>query len=165
MARAVQTAIDSLNFFVESRNAGNIINAVTTATGGVTSPDQINTAQHGALFFVAFASVTVTACTLALNINAKDPAAGTYYPWARVSIDAVSVLTTQNFMALMYIGAASTPAAINGSNMGVSFTENMQIIPLPVPPVFQVVSSLTISNTTATMSGTVSYTVDYSKVM
>jgi hypothetical protein len=164
MARAVQTAIDSLNFFVESRNAGNILNVTTTATGGATSADLINTAQRGAMFFITFASVTVTGATLALNINAKDVATSTYFPYCRVSIDGISVGASTQYTALFYVGATSTPGAV-GSNIGSAMAGNVTNIGLPLPGTFQIVSSLTISNTTATMSGTVTYSVDYGKVM
>jgi hypothetical protein len=164
MARAVQTAIDSLNFFVESRNAGNIINVLATATGGATSVDLINTDQRGAMFFVTFASVTVTGATLALNFNAKDVQSGTYFPYARVSVDGVSVTASTQYMALFYVGATSTPGS-NGTNIGGAAAGNATYVGLPMPGTFQVVSSLTISNTTATMTGTISYSVDYSKVM
>lgn len=166
MARDVSTIIDSLNFFVESRNVGNILSATTTATGGITSPDFVNTNQQGALFFITMASVTVTGATLALNINAKDVSASTYFPYARVSLDGLTASSSLQYMLMLYIGAASTPVILGGgAALGVSFAENMTILPLPVPPVFQIVSSLTISNTTATMSGTASYRVDYEKVM
>jgi len=165
MSRAVQTAIDSLNFFVESRNAGNILNVVTTATGGATSADLINTDQRGGMFFITFASVTVTGATLALNINAKDVQSGTYYPYCRVSVDGVTAgVTAAQYIALFYVGAVSTPGS-NGINIGAAMAGNVANIGLPLPGTFQVVSSLTISNTTATMSGTASYTVDYAKVM
>lgn len=165
MARAVQTAVDSLNFFVESRNVGNILLATTTATSGITSADQINTDQQGALFFITMASVTVTGATLALNINAKNISTSTYFPWARVSLDGLTASSSLQYMAMLYVGAASTPVAFGTGAPSVGFTENMTVIALPVPPVFQVVSSLTISNSTATMSGTASYRVDYEKVM
>ena len=156
MARAVQTAIDSLNFFVESRNAGNILTVAATATGGATSADIVNTAQRGGMFFITLASVTVTACTLALNINAKDTQSGTYFPYLRVSCDGVSAGGPLQNMALVYVGAVTQTSVVNA---------NVQSVGMPLPGTFQVVSSLTISNTTATMSGTVSYSVDYSKVM
>lgn len=164
MARSVNTIIDSLNFFVESRNVGNIFNVLTTATGGATSSDISNTAQVGGMFFITFASVTVTGATLALNINAKDISASTYFPYCRVSIDGVSVAASTQYSALFYVGATSTPGA-TGTNIGAAMAGNIANIGLPLPGVFQVVSSLTISNTTATMTGTTSYRVDYAKVM
>ena len=39
MARDVSTIIDSLNFFVESRDFGNVFDIATTATGGAISAD------------------------------------------------------------------------------------------------------------------------------
>jgi hypothetical protein len=156
VARSINSVIDSLNFFVESRNAGNIFNVVTTATGGATSADLQNTAQRGGLFFITFASVTVTACTLALNINAKDVQSGTYFPYIRVSCDGVSVGGPLQNMALVYVGAVTQTSVVPGT---------VQTVSMPLPGTFQVVSSLTISNTTATMSGTVSYSVDYGKIL
>jgi len=165
MARSVQTAIDSLNFYVESRNAGNVLSVLATATGGATSADLINTDQRGGMFFITFASVTVTGATLALNVNAKDVQSGTYYPYCRVSVDGVtSGVTAAQYIALFYVGAVSTPGS-SGINVGAAMAGNTTNIGLPLPGTFQIVSSLTISNTTATNSGTVSYTVDYGKVM
>ena len=165
MARAVNTAVDSLNFFVESRNVGNIFNVITTATGGATSADIINTNQVGGMFFITFASVTVTGATLALNINAKDISTSTYFPYCRVSVDGVTLgVTAAQYIALFYVGAVSTPGT-TGINIGAALAGNVANIGLPLPGTFQVVSSLTISNTTATMSGTTSYRVDYAKIM
>jgi hypothetical protein len=156
MSRAVQTAIDSLNFFVESRNAGNIISASATVSAAGTSPDQFNTAQRGAMFFVTIASVSVTSATVQLSINAKDPQSGVYFPYLKMSVDGLNATTTQGVIVL-YVGAASAA----GLNTAIS----NQLITMPLPNVFQVVTSMTISSTTATNSGTASLSVDYSKVM
>ena len=150
MSRAVQTAIDSLNFFVESRNAGQVISVVTTGTGSFTSTDQTNTAQNGAMFFITLASVTVTSATVQFSINAKDVQTGIYFPYIKASVDGLSGATPQG-MVIVYPGASGT--FVNAGNT---------VVPMPLPNVFQVVTSLTITNTSST--GTVSYTVDYSKV-
>lgn len=163
MGRAVQTAIDSLNFFVESRSVGNLLNAVSTATLGLVSSDQINTAQKGAMFFITIASVTVNTVTLGIAINAKDLATNIYYPYARVSLDGLTASSSLEYTAMLYVGAAST-AVGNGAAMAFNPAGNIQILPMPVPPVFQITSTLTIT-TTASMSGSVSYAVDYEKVM
>jgi hypothetical protein len=154
MARAVQSVIDSLNFFVESRNAGNIILASATVSASGTSPDLFNTAQRGAMFFVAIASVSVSSATVQIAINAKDPQSGAYFPYLKTSVDGLSAAGAQGLI-LMYIGASA----------GAPFNANNQLISLPLPNVFQVVTSMTISNTTATNTGTASLSVDYSKVM
>jgi len=156
MARSVNTVIDSLNFFVESRNVGNIFNVVTTATSGATSADIINTNQVGGMFFITFASVTVTGATLALTIQAKDVSASTYFPYVRISVDGVTAGGPLQNIALLYVGAVPQTTVVPST---------VQTIGMPLPGVFNVVSSLTISNTTATMSGTASYRVDYAKVM
>jgi hypothetical protein len=154
MARAVQTAVDSLNFFVESRSAGSIIIASATVSGAATSADQQNSQQVGAMFFVNLTSVSVTSATIQMSINAKDPVAGTYFPYVKASIDGLSAGNT-NGMVIMYLGAASA-TFLNADNA---------LITMPVPYIFQVVTSMTISSTTATNSGTTSFTVDYTKVM
>jgi hypothetical protein len=154
MSRAVQTAIDSLNFFVESRNAGNII--VGQSTAGALSPtslDQINTDQKGAMFFATFSSVSVNTATLALNINAKDAQSGTYFPYIRASMDGTSSIPGQ-WMAVVYAGAVATTVV----------NTNVLTIGMPIPGTFQVVASLTIT-TTASQTGSLTYSVDYSKVM
>jgi hypothetical protein len=154
MARAVQTAIDSLNFFVESRNAGNIITATATISAAGISPDQTNLAQHGAMFFVALASVSVSSATIQLSINAKDVVSGTYFPYLKASVDGLSAAGSQG-MLVVYPGIVGG-GFLNANNATAS---------VPLPNVFQVVTSMTISSTTATNSGTATLTVDYSKIM
>jgi hypothetical protein len=156
MARAVQTAIDSLNFFVESRNVGNIINAVTTAGAtGVNSADQVNTDQKGAMIFVTFSSVTVNTATLALTINAKDVSAGTYFPYIRVSVDGITNTGPGQWLGIVYMGADSASPFLKA---------NTAVIGLPIPGTFQVVSSLTIT-TSASQTGSLTYKVDYANLM
>lgn len=152
MSRAVQTAIDSLNFFVESRNAGQVISVVTTGTGSFTSADQFNTAQKGAMFFVTIASVTVSSVNVQFSMNAKDVVTGNYVPYLTASVALTNSTTTG--VILMYVGAAS----LTFVNPAVQAVINM-----PLPNVFQLVTSLSIGNTSG--SGTLSYSVDYSKVM
>jgi hypothetical protein len=152
MSRAVQTAIDSLNFFVESRNAGNIISVVATATGSFTSNDQTNLAQNGGMFFVTIASVTVNTVTVQMSINAKDVQSGAYFPYIKASLDGLAPGTTQGILTVYPGAGAGTFVPANGAAIG-----------MPLPNVFQVVASLTIT-TTASMSGTVGYSVDYGKV-
>jgi hypothetical protein len=152
MGRAVQTAIDSLNFFVESRNVGNIANVVTTATGTFISADQVNTAQKGAMFFVAFASVTVNTVSVNFSILAKDVSASVYFPYITQAIGVTP--TTVNSTIMLYVGAVS----------GTFSDPSVSLITLPLPNVYQVVVSLSVA-TTASMSGTVSYKIDSSKLM
>ena len=167
MARAVNTIIDSVNFFVESRNVGNIINAVTTATGGADSGDLINTAQRGALFFITTASVTVNGADLTINILAKNVSASTYFPWAKMTISGLTATATNQFMALLYAGALGTTVSVGNATavMTASLTEAMEIINMPVPAVFKVVTSLSLGAVTATNGQTMSYRVDYEKIM
>jgi hypothetical protein len=164
MARAVNTIIDSLNFFVESRSYGNIFNVTTTATGGLASPDIANTQQVGAMFFITVASITVNSATLAFNILAKDVTSSTYFPYARVSLDSLTASSSLQYMALFYVGAVSTPGS-SGTGIAGSVNGNVANFGLPVPGVFQVVSSLTIGAVTATNGQTISYRLDYGKVM
>ena len=154
MARNVVTAVDSADFFVQAKDSlTNILNVVTTATSSVVSADITNTLHKGAIFYVAIASVTVTAATLALNINGKNAVDGLYYPVCRVSVDGVSVGSQGKFTAQIYPGV-TTPGPANAN-----------AVSAVLPAVFQVQASLTISNTTATMSGTVSYSVGISKIL
>jgi hypothetical protein len=164
MARDVSTIIDSLNFFVESRDFGNVFDIATTATGGSTSADIQNTAQVGGMFFITLASITVNSATLALNINAKDVGEGTYFPYARVSLDGLTASSSLQYVALFYVGAVSTPGA-SGVGIAGSINGNVVNFGLPLPGTFNVVSSLTIGAVTATNSQTMSYEVDYAKVM
>ena len=164
MARAINTIIDSLNFFVESRNVGNIINVVTTATGGFNSGDLINTDQQGAMFFITLASVSVNSATLGISILAKDISASTYFPYARVSLDGLTASSSLQYTALFYVGATSTPGA-SGVGIAGSINGNVVNFGLPLPGTFEVVSSLTLGAVTATNSQSLSYKVDYAKVM
>jgi hypothetical protein len=153
MARAVQTAIDSLNFFVESRNAGTVISAVTTATGGAISADQFNTAQKGAMFFITGTSVTADTTNMTFSINAKDPVTGKYFSYLTAPV--VITSTTNQAMILLYVGAVATTTFVNS---------NVQaVIDMPLPNVFQITTTLSVTNVSG--SGTISYSVDYSKVM
>lgn len=154
MARAVNTIIDSLNFFVESRNVGNIILASATVSASALSSDQNNTLQQGAMFFVAIASVSVSSATVQLSILAKDVSTSTYFPYAKASVDGLSAGGAQG-MVIFYVGAAA----------GTFLNANDTLVNLPLPGVFQVQTSMTISGTTATNSGTASLRVDYAKVM
>jgi hypothetical protein len=163
MARAVQTAIDSLNFFVESRNVGNIFTVISTATLGGVSPDQINTQQKGAMFFITLASISVNTATLGIAINAKDVSANAYFPYARVSLDGLAVGASLQYIAMLYVGSSST-AVGSGTGIAVAPAGNTQILPMPVPAVFQITSTLTIT-TTASQSGSISYSLDYEKIM
>lgn len=168
MARDVTTIIDSLNFFVESRNIGNVFNAVATATGGLASPDIVNTQQRGLMLFITVASITVSAATLAVNINAKDVSAGTYFPYVRVSLDGLTASSSLQYIEMLYVGAASTAVVGGGGGqaaMNASVPGNAVIWDLPVPGTYQITSSLTITNTSATNSGTVGYRIDAAAVM
>ena len=156
MARSVNTAIDSLNFFVESRNTGNIILSSATVSAAGNSGDLINTNQQGAQFFITIASVSVTSATIQLAINAKDVSTSTYFPYIKVSVDGMSAAAGQG-MVTLYVGAVSA--------FGLSTAVPNLLIGLPLPNVFQVVTSMTIASTTATNSGTASLRIDYSKIM
>jgi hypothetical protein len=165
MARCVNTIIDSLNFFVESRNVGNIINVVTTATGGADSGDLVNTNQQGALFFITVASVTVQGADLTVNILAKNISASTYFPWAKMILNQLSAAASTQYMAMLYIGGSGTVVSVgNATVMTTSLAENMEIFPLPVPAVFKVVTSLSLGAVTATSGQTMSYRIDYEKI-
>jgi hypothetical protein len=80
-------------------------------------------------------------------------------------ISATASASTQ-YMAMMYIGASGTIVSVGLSgNMVTSLGGNMEIFNLPVPPVFKVVTSLSLGVVTATNGQTMSYRVDYEKVM
>ncbi len=153
MARSVNTIIDSLNFFVESRNVGNIITVPTTATGSSNSGDLVNTDQLGGMFFVTFASVTVNTASVTFSILAKDVSASVYFPYVSQTLNVSSA--TLKSTILLYVGAVATTTYVDPS---------VTLINMPVPNVFQATVTVSIA-TTASMSGTVAYKVDYSKVM
>lgn len=166
MARSVNTVIDSVNFFVESRNVGNIFNAVTTATGGLNSGDIQNTNQVGGMFFITLASISVNSATLNLSILAKDVSAGTYFPYVQVALSALAATSSLQYTALFYVGATSTPGSSGAQSAVFSGAVNGNVvnIGMPLPGTFEVVSSLTLT-TTASQTGSLSYRVDYAKVM
>ena len=157
MARAVQTAIDSLNFFVESRNHGNIISVTATISAPANSGDLTNTIQRGGLLFFTLSSVSVSSATIQVAINAKDETSGVYFPYIKASIDGLTPTTAQGIM-LIYVGAVSAGLDFNPAIPN-------SLITLPLPHIFQVVTSMTISSTTATNSGTASLSIDYEKIM
>lgn len=167
MARAVNTVIDSLNFFVESRNVGNIINVVTTATSGSDSGDLINTAQKGALFFITTASVSVNNADLSISVLAKNVSTSTYFPWTKMIIGGLTASASQQYMAMLYVGGSlGTVVSVGNSTLlSTSLAGSMEIFQMPVPAVFKVVASLSLGAVTATNSQTMSYRIDYEKIM
>lgn len=169
MARGIQTAVDSADFFVQhtagqdTRDAALLANFVATAAGGVVGADQINTVHKGLMLMLAVASISVNTATLAVEVDAKR-GDGTYFPIARVSLDGI---TNGNANAqgvwTIYPGASNAPAnpAVNAANpvSGVNILSG-----LPLPGKMRVTATLTIT-TTASMSGIISYSVGQSKIL
>lgn len=89
--------IDSINLFVESQDfsiqgSNALLTVTASATGTYTSTAASNTFNLGATYFVNVATVGAT-CTIALNLQGRDPVSGNYQTIARVSLDAVQATT------------------------------------------------------------------------
>ena len=98
MARSIQTAVDSADFFVQAQDALTAIIATQSATAGASSPqsaDISNRLHRGVAFYITVASVTVNTATLAVNLLGKNAVDGLYYQVGRVSLD--GIVTTGNF--------------------------------------------------------------------
>ncbi len=134
----VMQLIDSLNFYIETRDLPSAVFSVTaTSTSTQTGSDQTNTSP-GALFHVSFVTVAATA-TVRVMIQAKDPVSGLYAVMASVSIDELSVTTTGNLNRLLYVyPGAGTPGG-TATAVGV-----------PLSRIFRVQASITVINATAT---------------
>jgi len=171
MARSVQTATDVADFFVGSLDLPLTTLAVTvavalniSATAGSTnnSLDQTNTLHKGAWFFLNVASISVNTATLAVQLNGKNPQGGGYITLARLSLDGI---TNGNANSPMPIGVypgftAPTQPAASGTNP----ISGVQGFSIPLPKIFQVQASLTIT-TTASQTGIVSYSISQSRIL
>lgn len=118
MAAGVNTLIDSLNFFVQSRDI-TVLTVTATATSTQTGSDQVNTLHKGAIFNVAFTTISAT-CTVRIAIQGRDDVAGVYYTIASLSLDGI---TTGNLTSLsstnpiyVYPGIATTQYSGQGVN-------------------------------------------------
>lgn len=159
MARGINTAVDSVDFFVQhtagqdTRDAASVLSILATATGTGTAADQINTIHKGAWLLLNIASISVNTATLAVNVNAKI--AGNYCNIARLSVDGITNgnVSSQQGIMVMYPGAIAptNPTGIVAAGV-------------PLPGRMQVTASLTIT-TTASHSGVVSYSVSQSRVL
>jgi len=158
MARGIQTAVDSADFFVQhtagqdTRDSSLLVNLTATATGFV-GGDQVNTIHKGVMLMVALASISINTATLAVNVNAKR-GDGTYFNIARLSLDGLTNgnANSQDIM-VVYPGAVSPPNPGNVTAFGI-----------PLPGKMQITTSLTIT-TSASQSGVVGYSVGQSKVV
>jgi len=168
MANAVNTAIDKFNLYVEAQDitasvlnatlpnanfpfqtivvtaTNSLLNVAATATSSPTSQTIYNSGNKGLQVYINITSLTVNTVTIGVNLLGKDPVTGALVQVGRVSIDGVAANGEQQ--AQFYPG-------ISGAGRD----------SVALPPNFAVQASLTIS-TTASMSGTLSYTVSGSKL-
>jgi hypothetical protein len=143
MARAIQTQVDSADFFVQARDSATPILTVTTTTTNNfgASPDQVNTLHKGAVLYLMITSLSA-ASTLGVSINGKEASTGQYITVARVSLDSVPA-GAANYAMSVYPGAVDTGAA---SAVG------QHAAGVPLPAVFQVVASNAAGSGNATFS-------------
>lgn len=143
MARAIQTQVDSADFFVQSRDSTSPVLTVTTTTTnnlGV-SADQVNTLHKGVVLYLMITSLSV-ASTLGVSINGKEASTGAYIPVARVSLDSVPA-GAGNYAMSVYPGAVDT---------GGTGASGQHAVGVPLPAVFQVVASNAAGSGNATFS-------------
>lgn len=155
MARSIQTAVDSADFFVQAQDITTALLSITaTATSTQNSADQTNRLHKGAVLFINVVSVAATT-TVALNVQAKDPVSGNYVTIGRVSLDgqATNAVGTQaleiypGISAQASLGTANTPGGINAA----------------LPQTWRVQASIT---ATASQGGAgVSFSVSASKIL
>ncbi len=143
---AVNQLIDSVNMYIETQVYPYLgatsascayQNVAATATQTINGSDVVNTVQEGLAIMVNFTSVTATV-TMAINLQAKDPATGLYATIARCSLDG---LTTGNVNSPYFWSIYPGIAATNGVNQGA--TPNSFYTSGIIPRVFRVQASLT----------------------
>jgi hypothetical protein len=138
MARGVNTPVDELDFYLDTRDiSGPVLNVTATSTQTVNGADLQNTGP-GAVFYVSFVSVVATA-TVRVNLQAKDPVSSLYFTIASLSVDGISVTTTGNPLQALYVMPGAATAPTNGT-----------LVQLPMPRTFRVQASITVINATAT---------------
>lgn len=89
--------VDSIQLYVETQNytfqgSNALLTVTASATGTYTSLIASNAGNKGGTFFVNMATVNAT-CTVALNLQARDPVSGNYQTIARVSVDGIQATT------------------------------------------------------------------------
>ena len=151
MARGVNTLVDELDFYMETRDiAGSVLTIVSTATqtvNGVT----VQQTGAGAIFYINPNPILAT-CTARYNLIANDPVSGRVFVLASLSLDGLAVTTTGNGFQILYV----TPQAATGINgTGATVTTFVQ----PLPRNLRVQASITVaSSATGAYSGTVGMT-------
>lgn len=152
MARNPVCLADSVEMYVQHQDStANLISVTATAATSLTSTDQKNTLQKGAVFYITVTSLTVNSATLGINVNGKDAVSGAYFPVGRVSIDGIAATGLYTGVIYPGIGTTGLPANANAAN-GI------------LPATFQVQATLTIT-TTASMSGTLGVKMGMSKII
>ena len=153
MARGVNTAIDSLDFFVQARDVTTAVITVTaTATSTQNSPDQVNTLHKGATLFLNMVSVAATT-TVGLNIQGKDPVSGNYATIARASLDAQATNAVSTNALIIYPGVTAQ-ASLGSVGSAVN---------IALPMTWRVQASIT---ATASQGGAgASFTIGVSKIL
>ena len=153
MARGIQTAVDSADFFVQARDVTTaLINVVATATQTLNSPDQVNTLHKGVVLFLNVVSVAATT-TVGLNIQGKDPISGNYVTIGRVSLDGQATNAVGANMIEVYPGISAV-ASLGGQNGGINGV---------LPATWRVQASIT---ATASQGGAgISFSVGQSRVL
>jgi len=155
MARSLQTAVDSTDFFVESRDITTaLLNISATATGSNNSADQVNTLHKGVALFINITSIAATA-TIGINVQGKDPVSGNYVTLTRISLDAQATLAaTSTSMFEVYPGLTTSVPATVGTNGALN---------LALPKTWRVQASIT---ATASQGGAnVGYSISQSRIL
>jgi hypothetical protein len=152
MARNVNTAVDSADFFVENRDVA-IQTIVATATSTQTGADQKNTLQRGVILNPVFSTIAAT-CTVRFTVQGKDDISGLFYTVTSLSLDGITTGNVNTIMAgaplVIHPNAPATPVTGTG-------------VAAVLPAKFRVITSIT---ATASQGGAlVSLSVNASKVV
>ena len=131
------TLTDELFFYVAVReDTTSILTVAASINNTVNGTSLTNTQHSGATFYLNVNAVSVT-CTIALNVQGKDPVSNNYLTIARASIDAVAATA----VSAMYGFQLYPTATVGGS------TTNPSVSAI-LPRVFRLVASITASTTT-----------------
>lgn len=156
MARGVNTLVDDLDFYVETRDSASAALTITaTASTSIAGATLQNTGPGG-IFYVTFTSIGST-CTCRLSWQGKDPVSGLFYTFASLSLDGLSVTNTVG-------GQAMNTVYITGNAVSLGYT-NVTMFQFPMPRVFRVYASITVNSTASNLANAgLSMNVGYTRL-
>ena len=131
------TLTDELFFYVAVRDdTSSVLTVASSINNTVVGASLVNTQHRGGTFYLNVNAVSVT-CTIAINVQGKDPVSNNYLTIARASIDAVAATA----VSAMYGFQLYPTATLGGSGTNPS-------VAAVLPRVFRLVASITAGTTT-----------------